>query len=235
MKRPALGASALLTLLFTGCAHAPPPPPPAPVVQAAAPPPVDPGPTSMESEIGGMNEEAVSRAFAGLADGVVTCADQGRARLAYLGGQVTVKLRVDRQGGVRWAYLSASTLGDLDTEKCVLDLVRHKTWPRPVGGEGIAESSFEIDTRTPARAWSERQVEQATRAVQRATAPCRREVPGGFTATAYVRADGRVASAGVAVPSEKAAGGADCVVEALRKLRFGPQAGAAAKVSFLVR
>src|SRR5262245_43018424 len=185
MKALLLGASAVLAALLSGCAHAPPPPRAAPVIETPAPAAVDPGPTSMESEIGGMNEEAVSHAFASLAGGVAGCADRGRARLTYLGGQVTVKLRVDRQGSVRWAYLSASTLGDRETEKCVLDLVRHKTWPRPLGGEGLAESSFEIDTRTAPRAWSERQVLQATAAVRRATAACRAEAPLGFTATAY--------------------------------------------------
>ena len=63
---------------------------------------------------------------------------------------------------------------------------------------------------------------------------CRRGVPGSFFATVHVRPDGRVAAAGVAVPSEKGEDVADCMVEAMRKVRFRgvPKP---AKLSFEIR
>jgi hypothetical protein len=59
-------------------------------------------------------------------------------------------------------------------------------------------------------------------------------VPGSFVATVYLRPDGRVVTAGVAVPSEKGEDVADCMVEAVRKVRFRGDRRTA-KLSFEIR
>jgi hypothetical protein len=155
-------------------------------------------------------------------------------QLEGLGGELKLKLRIDRKGSARWAYLSRSTLGDRDAEKCVLDLVKAKSWPKPLGGEGLAEKDFVVDPRTePVTLDERRSVPQVARARADAT-KCRNGVKGSFLATVYVREDGKVAAAGVSVPSEKGEDVADCMVEALRKTRFrgGPKPG---KLSFEIR
>jgi hypothetical protein len=228
----ALLLASCLAVSLAGCGAAPPPPPP---VIADAPPvaeKVDPGPTSMESEIGGLNEEAMDKAFASLdVNGcVVTHAD----KLDQLGGELKLRMRIDRRGSARWAYLSASTLGSRDAEKCVLDLVRARSWPKPLGGEGIAEKEFMIDPRAQPVTLDEKRTQVQVAQARADAGKCRRGVRGKFFATVYVQPDGHVAAAGVAVPSEKGEDVADCMVEAVRKVRFrgSPRP---AKLSFEIR
>jgi hypothetical protein len=208
---------------------------PAPVIREAAPVPerVGRGVTSMESEIGGLNEEAMDRAFASLE--VQRCLTEGSSRLSAIGGAFTLRLRIDREGGARWAYLSESTLGDRATEKCVIDLARGRSWPRPLGGEGLAEKAFAIDAPTAPVMLEEKRVVADVARARAAASTCRHGVSGSFFATVHVRPDGRVSAAGVAPPSERGEDVADCVVDAIRKLRFRPSAQRAAKVSFEIR
>jgi hypothetical protein len=223
--------AASLCLALTACAPAAAPPP-----VAAPPTRVDPGPTSMESEIGGMNEEATDQAFAALARGVERCLVEGSERLGALGGTIEISLRIRRDGTARWAYARASTLGDRATERCVIELALARPWPKPVGGEGLATKSFELDAREPPLDWSTRHGAAAGQRAKTDTAACRRGLKGAFTATAHVGADGRVVAAGVAPPDERGEAAADCVVEAVRRQRFpAPGAGKRAKLTFVVR
>ncbi len=229
MVRALLIAS--LALGAAACGAAPPPPP---MVKDAPPveEKVDTGPTSMESEIGGLNEEAMDAAFATL--DVTRCVAPRLEQLEALGGELKLKVRIDRKGGTRWAYLSRSTLGDRDAEKCVLDLVKAKSWPKPLGGEGLAEKEFTVDARAEPIALDEKRVMPQIARARADAAKCRNGVQGSFLATVYVHTDGRVVDAGVSVPSEKGEDVADCMVEALRKARFrgGPKPG---KLSFEIR
>jgi hypothetical protein len=221
----------IFCVALAGCAGAPEAKVPelrdAPVVQR-----IDRGPTSMEAEIGGMNEEAVEAAFNSLAGGVQRCLEEGSSKLGQMGGEFKLKLRVDRGGAARWVYLSSSTLGDRPTEKCVLDQARAKSWPRPVGGEGIAEKTFSIDPIKNSLQLEERRAKIDIARARAEAARCKRGIPGNFQATAYVLPDGRVASAGVAPPNEDAESASDCVVDAIRKVRFRSGGGRDAKVIF---
>jgi hypothetical protein len=218
-----------LALALAACST--PAPPPRTVIADAPPVPekVDTGPTTMESEIGGLNEEAMAKAFASL--DVNHCIEE---KGDTLGGELKLNVRIDRHGHARWAYLSGSTLGDRDAEKCVLALARAKSWPRPLGGEGLAENKFTVDPRAePTPLDEKRTLVQVARARAEA-GKCRRGVPGSFVATVYLEPDGTVTSAGVAVPNEKGEDVADCVVEAVRKVRF-QKAPKAVKLSFEIR
>lgn len=231
LKETVLPAPALFACLalLAGCASAPPPRP-AVLEDAPLPQKIDRGPTSMESEIGGLNEEAMDRAFASLA--VDGCIQQGSAKLGELGGAFKLNLRINREGSARWVYLSQTTLGDRDTEKCLMDLARAKNWPKPVGGEGLADKTYEIEPRAAPLVVDEKLVRRDVARARQEAAKCRRGVGGTFLATVHIRADGRVANAGIAVPSAKGEGVADCVVDAIRKLKFRAPASKASKLTF---
>jgi hypothetical protein len=227
LRRACLAAA----LLAAACSQ-PPPATPAPPPREAQR--IDPGPTTMEGEIGGMNEEAVEHAFDALESEVAACIREGSERVREIGGRFVLSLRVDRQGALRWAYLSESTLGDRETEKCVLGLARERTWPKPVGGEGLATRTFEIDAGTEPLTLEPKRVRGAVRAAAEKLGRCKKGHGGSFVATAYVRPDGRVFAAGVAPPSEEAEEAADCIVETIEKLRFRSPGRRAAKVTFEV-
>ena len=59
-------------------------------------------------------------------DEVQNCFAKGTGKVNALGGHLKMKLRIDQKGALKWAYMSESTLGDRDTEKCLLDAARAK-------------------------------------------------------------------------------------------------------------
>ena len=186
----------------------------------------------MESEIGGMNEEAVAETFGAMERQVLGCVRRGSERVRELGGHFALSLRVDKRGEVRWAYLSESTLGDRETEKCVLDLARAQSWPKPLGGEGLATRTFEIDPGTEPVSWDARRIRSGVVAEGGRLGRGKMAKAGIFVATAYVSPNGRVLSAGVAPPSESGEEAADCIAQTIEKLRFGSPGRRAAKVTF---
>jgi hypothetical protein len=226
-------ASLLALVALVGCAAEPPPPAVTAGEPVAVPEKLDTLP-AMESEIGGLNEEAMDKAFAALGADVQRCVESASGKLDVLGGDIKLRLRIDRKGGARWAYVSASTLGDRDVEKCILESARAKSWPLPVGGEGLAEKSYAIDpSKAPTDLTEEKRVRGDVARVRAQAVKCKKGVRGSFTATAYLTPDGKVANAGVALPNEKSEDAADCMVEAVRKARFS-RPGRDAKVSFSI-
>lgn len=196
----------------------------------------DPGASFFEAEIGGLSQEDVDEQFQALLPRMVGCVRRTSGQASYLGGRVSLRMRVDRAGSVRWAYLADSTLGDRDVERCVLDLVRSRTWPKPLSGEGLAETSFDIEPADDPAALPAHQRSWLAQRASVATRGCRKGIDGVFTATAYVDPNGQLLSVGVAPPSERGEEAADCVIEALRALRVGKLASAEpSKVSFRIR
>jgi hypothetical protein len=187
---------------------------------------------STESEIGGMNEEAMDRAFQSLGSAVQECIAAGTGRIKGLGGAVTIALRVARDGTAKWAYIKTSTLGDRETEKCLLDAVRAKTWPKPVGGDGLAEKSFELAAEKEPIAIEEEREKKPLALVRKEAFKCRKGVRGTFTATVYVRTSGAVLTTSVTPPNEKGEDAADCMVEIIKKVKFIPGGNRTGKFSF---
>ncbi len=204
-------------------------------LEAPDAPAIDRGAVFYESEIGGLSQEDVTEHFLALRPRLEDCVHKAAGRMSVLGGHVNLRMRLDRQGQVRWAYLVDSTLGDRDAALCVLRLVKNRSWPKPLSGEGLAETSFEVQpAETPGDlpGFKRRLLAERANAV---TQRCRRGISGEFRATAYVGESGNVLSAGVAPPSERGEAVSDCVVDALRSIRvghLGAGRSGAAKISF---
>jgi hypothetical protein len=230
-------ALALLAAL-AACAHAPDATPPAPAVEKPRRPALDPGPTSTESDIGALSQEDVEDQFKALRPELIRCVRETTRRLPCAGGRIAVRIRVDRQGSVRWVWLTDSTLGDRDAERCVLDVVRGRTWPRPLSGDGLAESSFEVEPSEPPAPWPSFKALALAERASSATRTCRRGVKGTFRATAYVSPKGEVLLAGVAPPNPDGEQASDCIAQALLGMQLAWLSvgqRATAKVSFALR
>jgi len=217
-----LGPAALLILsALCSCTRNAAPPPSSPRLTAIPAPAIDRGPTSYEGEIGGLSQEDVEEQFTALRPRLIECVRSASQRLSWIGGRVTMRMRTDRAGHVRWVYLTDSTLGDRDTERCVLRVVQSKTWPRPLSGEGLAEASFDVDPSEAPRALPSYKSALLAQRARAATSKCRKGLSGPFQATAYIGPAGEVIAAGVAPPNEKGEQASDCIVDALRELRIG--------------
>jgi len=222
-------------VLGVGCASEPPPPP----AEAPPPPPVRHAPKlHMQSELGQIDESQTEATWKRLQPAIMQCYEDGQKRLEYLGGDVKFFLRVGQDGAAKYAYLVDGTLGDRTTERCMLDLVLGASWPRPDGGEAEVQKSMGFDPPSNVRApseWGYDQVAAALGAHGADVAKCKAGVSGTFRATAYVQpagTAGKVAAAGLAVPSKDAEGAVDCLIGVVKKMKMPSPGSYAAKVSF---
>lgn len=189
---------------------------------------------SASSEIGGLNEDEVDATFSSSVSGLQRCLDKGAKRVEFLGGSVSFFLKIDTSGRVDHAHLERSTLGDRVTEKCMLDALRGKDWPKPVGGDhGLARKSFDFDppndVREPAP-WTQEDAEPGLKDVSDELARCK-EGKGAFQATLYVGTEGNVLSAGVTPPDEDGEQSVDCLVGVLESAKFPSPGSWPAKVT----
>lgn len=229
-----------VALGVVGCGSAPP--------QADTPP--TPEPTdepqrhgnlpSVSSEVGALDREKTEAAWRAANTKLNACFEKGLARVPYLAGRASFTVRVAKDGSTRYAFLKDSTLGDRETEACMLDVLAGVRWPRPVGGEeGIAEQSdLEFDPggdERPPVDWSPEQLGKDFAKVRGALAKCRSSAgTGPLKVTLYVETDGRPKSVGVATSDEKGRAAVQCVADTLNAAKFPSPGSWAAKVTVTV-
>jgi hypothetical protein len=230
------GAVALAGIV--GCSSNPPPP-------AEEPKPAEEegaerhrSAPSVESEIGAMNEGKVKQIFQRSSADLSGCYNKGAQKIPYLAGEVRFVVRVAKDGSVRWAYLKDSSLGDRETEACMLGVLKAASWPKPEGGEGLAENSFNFEPGGEERQpvpWTMDQLGPAYRNAKGALAKCRKGAgTKGMKATMYVETDGKASAVGVSSTDEKGEAGVSCVVDALKGLKFPSPGSYASKVSVVI-
>jgi hypothetical protein len=195
-----------------------------------------PSQVSTSAEIGGLNEEKVDKTFQRALSDFQRCLDDGAKRVEFLGGSVSFFLKIDAQGKVDHAHLEKSTIGDRETEKCMLSSLRTKKWPKPVGGiHGLARKSFDFDPPNDVRAptsWDSEHVSDAVGKLSRKVSACKKGDSGAFEATVYVSTDGSVLAAGVTPPNEAGESDVDCLVSALKAATLPSPGSWPAKVTF---
>lgn len=192
----------------------------------------------VEAEIGAMNEDAVQRAFGKTAPKLSSCFTAALKRVPYLGGEIRLALRVHKDGSARWAYVKDSTLGDRETEECMLNVVKSTSWPKPVGGEGLAENAFTFEPSPDERApvdWSSDQLGDELQKAREQLSTCRKEAGAtALKATMYVNPEGKALAVGVSGGDERSEGAVKCVVETLRGITYPSPGSYDAKVSVTI-
>lgn len=222
------------TAALVGCGGAEPAPA-APLVREAEPVEEQRPAMSARGEIGGMNEEKVQAAFQRASYKLRRCYEKGVQRIPYLGGEIRFKVRVTEEGTARWAFVKESTLGDRETEACMLDVLKKTKWPKPVGGEGLAENSFifepSSDERPPVP-WTPEQLGTPYKKARPVLESCRsRAGASQLTATMYIDTNGKPLSVGVSSADERGEDAAECIADALREITFPSPGSYASKVS----
>jgi len=194
---------------------------------------------SVQTELGEIDKAATERAFQGARGELSACYKAGLARVDYLGGELAFFLRIG-EDGVRWSYLERSTLGDRDTERCMLGALGKVRWPKPKGGDAEVRKSVAFDASSDVRApsaWSADRVSSALGQAGERLKACKEGAPGAYAVTAYVEPDGKdgkVQAVGVAPPSKEGEAKADCVTDAVKGLKMPSPGSYAAKVSFVL-
>jgi hypothetical protein len=234
MLLAALGGGAILTL---GCGGSEPEPKTAGRISDEEEPRQRPERNSIEmgGELGALDERKADEIFATLLPAFERCLKEGAAQVEFLGGAVNFFVKVDLEGNVH-THLEESTLGDRETERCMLKAIRRKTWPKPVGGEvGYARKSFDFDPPNDVRAPEEWPSDRATEALEKLSSKidsCKDGVRGKFGATMYVDTNGKVLAVGVTPPDETGEESVDCLVGVLKEAKMPSPGSWPAKVSF---
>jgi hypothetical protein len=148
----------------------------------------------VQQELGSIEQRDVEKAFNKLQGPLEGCHKQGRDRVEYMAGSVKVFLRIDQAGKVKWSFFLESSLGDRETEKCILDVLGKADWPKPVGGDAEVRNGFGWDPggeRQPT-SWQPDKVLSAlddAKDVKKDVDKCKGGVKGDFKVTAYVEHD----------------------------------------------
>ncbi|MFO0664675.1 MAG: AgmX/PglI C-terminal domain-containing protein [Polyangiaceae bacterium] len=210
-----------------------------PEAASAKPAPRRGGP-SVSQELGSIDPKAADKVFQKLQGDLMNCQKDGLSRVDVLSGDVKFFVRIGHDGRARYAYLEETTLGDRATEKCMLDVVMRGNWPQPEGGdEAEARKSYGFDpasVREPT-AWSADKVAGAVGKHEGELKKCTRGATG-FKVTAYVAPvgdagkEGKALSVGVSTPNKEALDRTDCIVEAVKGMKFPSPGSYPAKVTF---
>jgi hypothetical protein len=235
-NRPRSKPWLLLAVLFSAaCAQEKPAEAPTPTYQIDnSEDPTSSSGVGMMAEIGGLNEEKVSKTFKRLQPGFTGCLMAGLKRVEFLAGEVQFLVHVDLEGQVAESFIEHSSLGDVETEMCMLDCIKATKWPKPVGGRiGLARSGLAFETPPDARPpvlWTSDDVASTLRKNEPTLKSCGGSGP--FEITAYVAKDGRVMSAGIAHATTADDRAATCYLEQIKELKFPSPGSWPAKVTF---
>ncbi|HEX7666739.1 MAG TPA: AgmX/PglI C-terminal domain-containing protein [Polyangiaceae bacterium] len=190
----------------------------------------------VSQELGSIDPNAVERQFEKLQGKIQGCFKTGLGKVEYLNGDVSVFLRVGTDGSVKYGYFEDSSLGDRDTEKCILSTLTGASWPKPQGGEAEVRKSFGFDAPGDVRAptaWSGDKIAAALGKAQSQIDGCKAGVSGTFKGAAYVQPDGKkgkVQAVGLAAPSKEGADKIDCLIGVVQGLELPSPGSYAAKV-----
>jgi hypothetical protein len=205
--------------------------------QVAAKPQPRKGGASVSQELGEIDPQEADKAFGRLQGKLLTCHKNGLGRIDPLGGDVKFFVRIGQDGKTRYTYLEESTLGDLETERCMLEAVQQASWPEPKGGEAEARKAYGFhagDVREPT-AWTADKVTPALAKRDAEVKKCVGASAGAFTVTMYVEPDGKegkVLGVGVATKDKDAASKVPCLSDTLRSLKLPSPGSYMAKVTF---
>lgn len=190
----------------------------------------------MSAEVGALDEDAVDGVFKHVQNSLMGCVKKGASRVELLGGDIAFFLGVNQSGKADEVRAEHSTIGDRGTEACMVEVLRARNWPKPVGGrKGQIRKSFAFDMPNDARPpveWSSDEVENTVKKLQRQVRECTGSGGGTYQVTAYIDTQGQPISVGVAASAPAADSQLDCLVGVIKDAKFKSPGSYPAKVSF---
>ena len=164
------------------------------------------------------------------------CVQRRSENVEWLSGKTEFSFHIALDGSVASVFPSSSTMGDRETERCMLDVARSVRFPAPHGGEADFSWPIEVPLDSEVRppvTWDAAQASDVLlNNAQTAIDACG---GGSFSITAYVDPEGRVVSAGAAASDVSDAEKLDCISDAVKAWTFPSPGSYAAKVSFGLR
>jgi hypothetical protein len=240
LARPARLVVALAPLLAVACASAPPPAPKTEDDASERQPRQKVEAPTMEYDLGAIAPEVQKRRLAELKPKWTACYQDAHEHNETLSGTITFTLRTNKDGTVKWAYVTDSSIGDRGVEKCVIDSIKAADWGTPVDArEGEIKShtfGWESDDDARALPGEESQVMPAIKKVKAKIDACRKDAgaTGSMTATLTVAPKGKPLAVGIAISDPSADGAIDCVADVLRGLTYTNKSSQPIKVTVAI-
>jgi hypothetical protein len=164
---------------------------------------------------------------------LLRCVQTRLPELEALSGTISFVFNVAVNGSVDHVRPSASTLGDRETERCMLALAAATRFPAPHGGEAEFTWPLEIPIDSEVRAPVELAPDFARPLLASEGEALHARCGGGqLVVTAYLDTEGQVLAAGTAAPDLATDGELDCVAEGVRAWRFPSPGSYLGKLSF---
>jgi hypothetical protein len=204
-----------------------------------------------QATVGGMDKRAVLGAVAPVLGVVFVCIDDGLKNIPYLGGEVGIFVQVNKSGRATVAFLERSTLGDHETEACIVGAFKKRQWPRPIGGDvGELSQGFDFSAGgfDPPDDWNEGQLKSSMAAdageddgdpfgeLMGKLSDCNKEAgTNGLDVTMYLDPDGLVQGVGVGMSDDKGHAAVSCVATTVQTTSFPVPGDNFVKVRLRVR
>ncbi len=166
---------------------------------------------------------------------ITRCFSDRYHAIDVLGGEMEMSFRIKLDGTVRWVYLRRSTVGDRDTERCILNVLSRITFARPHGGEAEFSTPLTLDPPEDVRppvAWPASRVASLVASAGPGLVSSCAATGEGFHVTAYVAPGGQVIAAGAAVDHPEIVEPLDCVAAGVRSWTMPDPGSYPAKVTF---
>jgi hypothetical protein len=188
----------------------------------------------LEGLDGTIEPSAVEAGVSSVVPSIMECFGSRYDAVEVLSGDFTLGFRIARDGSVMSARLLRSTVGDRETERCIVHVARTIRFAKPKGGEADATHSLGMELPEDVRPPVSWPVEKAQKLVSSNGGPSLKLRCGAEAAellvTAYVRRGGKAIAVGAAGDVEAHA--LDCVADAVSGWRFADPGSYPAKVSF---
>lgn len=184
----------------------------------------------VEGLMGTISAMAVQRGVEPKMGRFLRCFTNRYDAVEVLGGHFEMAFRVARDGSVLWVYPRASTIGDRETERCLLDVAAGIHFSEPHGGEAEFAYPIELDPPEDVRPPTFWDPSRVADAVERQAS--RMSCSGHFAVTAYVEPGGDVIAAGASSSEQVTAEQLDCVTQAVAGWTMPTPGSYPAKVTF---
>jgi hypothetical protein len=189
----------------------------------------------IEGTLGTISEAAIQDGIQRNLPRISRCFSDRYDAVEVLGGHMDMAFRIKMDGNVRWVYLRDSTVGDRETERCILNVLSRIQFRRPHGGEAEFVTPLDLDPPEDVRPPVEWQPSRVAELVSTEGAALLERCGAqgqAFHVTAYVAPGGQALAAGAAVETPDVEEPLDCVAEGVRSWTWPDPGSYPAKVSF---
>ena len=195
------------------------------------------GHVSVKGLKGTLNKDDVHQTMDSRQRALNRCISQAQRGLEWVSGNLQFAFKVDAQGQVIQVHPLSSTVGHLELEQCVMQVVSETQFPRPAG-RANAEFTWGMNVEPPGKRGLKPRRSSSLAASMRKHRrelwkDCELPRRARFRVTAYLAPSGLLSAGATATPpaaQEKVA----CVIEQLAKMHM-PKQKRVEKVSFDVR